>query len=81
VDDRCDLVVATVVEVVLEQIKVPAGQRQDADMFDVLFHGVFSEFVGEDVCYGLGVSGFERLDNGRVFKRKARVYAVLKAQG
>ena len=29
----------------------------------------------------MGVSGFERFDNGRVFKRKARVYAVLKAQG
>jgi hypothetical protein len=50
-------------------------------MFDVLFHGLLSEFIGEDVCHGLRVSGFERFDNGRVFERKARVYAVLKAQG
>jgi len=40
-----------------------------------------SEFVGEDGCYRLGVSGFERFNNGRVFKCETRVYAVLKAQG
>jgi hypothetical protein len=50
-------------------------------MLDVLFHGLLSEFVGEDGCYGLGVSGFERFDNGGVFKCEARVYAMLKAQG
>jgi hypothetical protein len=44
-DDRCDRVVAAVVEVVVEQIKVPAWEGDRADMFDVLFHGLLSEFV------------------------------------